>query len=373
MRLAVLLLALPLSAPAWAADDDEIDLLDDEIDLLEDSNEPDDEGRLEEGDVIEVQDDESELDALDLEGARDDDLLEGEPTDESAAGDSALIYREALAELESLDTDEQVIGWEHYLERYPNTEFRPRIERHIDELMEEIYGERIGTGPAGPRDADTQEIPFAQGLLLENINPRTSVQVGFEWGLPNYMNLYGGYERQIWREFSVHGGVRRRYTGWNIEAGVRYALVKSQRTQTLVTLIGDVHFNAEPAFLGVRPQIGIGKIFADKVHAQLQFGVDLETRDVTAPRLLYGANVTWLASENVALFAESSGNMKHMFFKEAEPFRFQVLSFGLKFYPSSSSIKHGDLEANVGASAPYASAYWMYHFGSIMGQLNYYH
>ena len=47
------------------------------------------------------------------------------------------------------------------------------------------------------------------------------------------------YEHGITREFSVHGGIRNRFLTWNAEFGARYAVIKSSRTQTLLTGILD--------------------------------------------------------------------------------------------------------------------------------------
>jgi hypothetical protein len=365
--------ALALAQDSEDEEEEEIDL-DDALDLLRDSNEGDEEGRLEEPDDLLFEDDEEPPDDLEpIEILDEEDLLEDDAEEEAVGGaDNAATYRAYQDKVRDLDADEEVIAWERYLAKYPDTEFRDRIQDRIDVLMEGIYGERIDSG-GRVVDADEQEIRFAQALLLENINPRTRLQVGFEWGLPDYMNLYGNYEYQLWREFSVHGGVRRRYTGWSVEAGVHWAFVKAQRTKTLVTLIGDLHFNAEPAFLGLRPQIAVGKIFGDVVHAQIQAGVDFESRDLEGFRVIGGANVTWLASKNVAIFVETNAHAKHLVWDEGNPFSFNIFSFGLKFFPTPGNVKSGDLEANVGASAPYGWNYWMYHFGSVMGQLNYYH
>lgn len=293
--------------------------------------------------------------------------------EEAVSGsDSADVYRAYQEEVAELGPEEQVRAWERYLERYPDTPFRARIERRIEELMDRIYGIRILDDEPAEQDALQTEILFAQGLLLENINPRTRIQAGFEYGLPTYLNLFVGYEHALWRELSVHGAIRNRYTGYNVEAGVSYALVKSLRTKTLVTAIADLHFNVDPAFLGIRPQIAAGKIFGERLHAQVQVGADFEARRFAALRLVGGANLTWMPAESVALFAETTFNMKGFTWTEGGLFRFNVVSFGLKFYPRIQGIDERGLEMNVGASAPYTSNYWMYHFGSVMGQVNYY-
>ena len=90
-------------------------------------------------------------------------------------------------------------------------------------------------------------------------------------------------------------------------------------------------------------------------------------------RVIGGANVTWMASENVGIFVESGVNLKNLFWKEGGAFAFNTASFGIKFMPKPGKLRTGDLDVNVGASAPAGTNYWMYHFGSIMGQANYYH
>ena len=71
-------------------------------------------------------------------------------------------------------------------------------------------------------------------------------------GLPNYINLLVDYEYPLRRELSVHGGLRKRYAGWSMEGGAKYSLVKSVRTKSLVTVLGDIRINTIPFFVGLR-------------------------------------------------------------------------------------------------------------------------
>ncbi len=329
-----------------------------------------------EGDLLD--DDESALDNIDdLDTLQEDapDLIE-EP-DGPTSDDDANTYRMAREEAEGLDPDEEQMVWEDYLLEYPNSAFKDRIERRIEELQRAQYqggGEGPGGGK-GPGNADSERINIAQALLLENIEPRTRIAAGFEWGLPDYLNFILDYEKAILPELSAHIGFHQRYTGPNIEGGVKYALIRSVRTQTLLTLLGDVRVNLGPAFVAIRPQVAFGKRIG-KVDLQVQLGPDLSPRRAVISeqeskgkldmRLVGGLNINYQASDQVALFLEAGMHMKN---SQSYAYRFNTATFGMKFYPN---VSKGRMEANLGASAPVAPNYWMYHYGSIMGQVNYY-
>ena len=201
------------------------------------------------------------------------------------------------------------------------------------------------------------------------------IQAGFEYGLPGFLNLFADYEQQLRRNLSVHGGVRGRYTGFRLEAGARYALIKSTRTQTVVTALGDIALNTDPAYPVFRPQLAAGHRFG-KLDAQIQAGTELDTRKGAGVRYIGGVNFTYKPSDRVAVFAESQMYMQNVTAqlssgKDNQFFRFNTVNFGLKFYPKIGSRPNA-AEVNVGASAPYTTNYWAYHFGSIMVQGNYY-
>jgi hypothetical protein len=382
--LATLILAV-LVGPARAQEDDDLDDLDDEIELGDapapkpapaEPAEPD-------SPPVDGDDEDEGLDDF-RDPDADDDLLGDEPVNPDS-GDSEAVFRAAQTRLQKLEADEELAGWEAYLEQYPNSAYRKRIETRMEELTDAIYENGAGpTGGTGPRvDALDAEIGFAQPMQLENIDPRSRIQIGFEWGLPSYVNLIGDVEYQLARTFSIHGGVRRRYLGWNVEAGARWALVKSTRTDTIVSLLADVRMNTIPAYPGLRPQLAIGKRFG-KVDAQIQGGVDFGYRTwltadgVTAasgfhPTIVGGANVFYAASERVGAFLETSTYMRHLSEDgafEGGMFRFNVVSFGLKFFPGNKPERNQ--EVNFGATVPYTVQYWQFHSGSVMGQYNYY-
>ena len=53
----------------------------------------------------------------------------------------------------------------------------------------------------------------------------------------------------------------------------------SRVTKTLLVLMYDFHFNMNPFFVGMRPQIGFGKKFG-KLDFQVQLGADFEVQSM---------------------------------------------------------------------------------------------
>lgn len=387
----LLALFIGLSPVALAGPDD-FEVEDDDDDFSfegeEEETAPD---RLETGDDLEVEEDEDALEEFvePEEGAQD--LLGEEPVARPvASGDTEADYRATEQRLARMPPDEQIIGWDQYLQQYPGTPFRSRIEARMAELEDEMYQRRRGgtgdaAGTAGV-DALSSEVDLAHAMQLGQLNTRTRLQAGFEWGLPDYINLFVDYEKAFTKRFSVHGGIRRRYSGFSLEVGPRIALVKSPRTQTIVSINPDIHFNTNPGFPAFSPNIAAGKRFG-RVDAQIHFTTDFELRSeeevgglstTTKLRTRYhgGASVFVSASDTVGFFAETYLNMRPVQADaafEGGLFRFNVVTFGMKFFPSLKS-RPGEMpvEANVGATVPYMQRYWQYHYGSVMGQVNYY-
>ncbi len=363
----------PASPPvvAQSDDDDEDDDWLDDDDAFGDEDEPEDVDRPDEPeDDLEGDDDLEDDDWVPSEDegeepAGDFDLLEGEEDEDvlqAEGADTAAIYRAALKEMKELPPEEELLAWEEYLRRYPNTRFREQIEARQEELNDIIYNTRIEVPGGQQEDARHAELDFATGVQIEPIDPRTRARVGVEWGFPSWGNLLAEYEHAITRQFSAHAGIRHRYSGWNLEAGTRYALVKSPRTNMLVTGLLDLHFNANPFFLGVRPQVAVGKRLdvAGGLDLQAQVGTDLEVRSPFSYRILAGINAFLRLSGTVGVFLESTVNMRPGP-EGAGPFAFNLLGVGMRFEPRK-------LPADIlfSASAPYYQNYWGYHYGSAM-------
>ncbi|MFK7928491.1 MAG: hypothetical protein AB8H79_09890 [Myxococcota bacterium] len=383
----LLSLLLAVSAPAFAAgpDDtsDEEDVDAEETEEEKKEREALEKARLETGDDVDFLDDEDELDKIDVgsddeDGDEDDegDLL-GDAIDkdkiDQEGQDNSKLYREAVEDFGELAPDEEMLAWDRYLKDYPESLYKDRIESRQDDLEEMLYRERKSTEDDKRLDADQREVPISQGLLIENINPRTKILTGLEWGLPSYINLMADYEHAITREFSVHGGIRNRFQTWNLEFGARYAIVKSSRTQTLVTGILDFRGSLGPAYLAVRPQVAFGQRVGETLDFQVQVGIDQEMRGGSQLRVVGGGNVTARVDERVAVFLETNYNAKGFADDQVEGlYTFPVASFGIKLYPEIGGVDPGDFEINLGASIPYATRYYRWHEGSIMGQINLY-
>ena len=344
---AVVVLLTALSGPAWAADPD-----------------PDDVPGKDE-------DDDTKADDTKVEETGED-LLNGEDTTahQGTGQDTEQIYRDEVEQLKDFAPDEELAEWEAYLEKYPDSLFKERIKKRQEELEDAMY---VRHGGDDGKDAQDDEIDLAVPLQLDNINPRRMMQAGFEWGLPDYINIFVDYDHPFRRDLSAHFGVRHRYTGWRLETGVKYAFIKSTRTQTIGALLFDLHLNTLPAYPVLRPQLAIGHKFGTILDAQAQAGVEIDTRGRAGVRPIGGVNLTFNASETVKIFVESAVYMQSLSSPKGSLFyRFNTVNFGMKFLPSGKGIEPGQIEVNLGASAPYTSNYWSFHYGSIMGQVNYY-
>jgi hypothetical protein len=376
-RYSLMILSLLMAFPAMAQDDDG-DLFGEDPEEEEDDGVPipsvdddDDFGEVDDSDLdssIDQLDDlvgtEAETVQINLGLGDDDDDPEG-PL--APGQDSATIYRQQLAQLEGLGADEEGMAWEEYLQTYPASVFRKQIEDRMAEISMSMYG----GGQSEKVDERNKEMHFSQPMLMESIDPRTKLRAGFEWGFPDWINLVLDYEQQLQRQLSVHGGIQHRYTGWSLEGGARYALIKSTRTNMIVTAIGDVHINVNPVAPGFRPVLAAGKrldLPGDvMVDIQAQAGMDMMLYSTGfSPRMLWGLNTTVAPSDTISIFLETTSYAKDLFWDEGNAFRFNQFSFGLRVKGK------GNTTSGAGASVPVSTNYWKYHYGSVIGDFNYY-
>ena len=377
IRIPLILASLLLSAPALAQDDDDDWLFEDDDTDLEDEDEGDGD---EEEDWMEDFGDEDEGDPT----FEDEDDIFGEDEIERAVegGDTAEIYRDYIEEVRGLPADEEALAWERYLKTYPNTSYRSRIDARLTDLEREMFEDTELDRPGSSVDAGRKELNFAQPMSLENIDPISKFRVGFGMGLPSYVNLILDFEYQIFRELSAHVGVQGRETaGASIELGSRYALVKSARTKTLVTVIGDVRLGTNPFYPALRPQLAVGQqigIGEARLDIQLQGGTDITfipdvSGDAVAePRLVGGGNITLVPADRVRVFMEGRAYMKDFGF-EGGAFAFNQVTFGLKIMGAPDpQTGAAPFEAGFAAVAPFQARYWGFHQGAIAGDLNYY-
>lgn len=378
LHLAVFSFGLCLSPLAWAQDeeDDDIDLDDfgeddddddlgvkrideDDAELADPDDIPLDEGPLEVGPELDLDDDLDELG---------DDEISTEGQDNSA------IYRKAVEQAKELRPEEELLHWERYLNKYPNTLFRDRIDQRVNELGDAAYDERIDRPGDGYEDAKDREIHFAQPILLENPDPRSRLRVAGEMGFPDYLGVVVDFEYAFLRQASAHVAARSRYTGFSVETGAKYALIKSARTNTLLTGLFDLHINLDPdAYLGLRPQIAFGQrleVLGRPLDLQVQTGLELEARSTPGVRYIGGVNASYQVTDVVSVFAEGSYNLKasKLDLTSAGPFAFNVLTFGMRFSPAQAKF----VTVNLNANAPVSYNYWSYHTGAVQVEGNLY-
>ena len=307
------------AAPAFAGDDDDPFELDEE----DDDDKDDDKGKkggidadipapVDPDDLQEDPDDDAPVKPIDPDSQIrfDDDEFEEdlESATRSVGEDDSKIYRDAAAKMEGLSADEEALAWERYLKKYPNSLFKSRIDARMEELNQSMYDENLGSSSEGGLlDAGKAEIKFAQPIMLDSIDPRTRLRLSAGFGVPAYPYGLLDYEHQILRQLSVHGGVARRYTGASVEIGGKYALIKSARTNTLLTGMVDFRMNVSPVvFPALKPVIGFGKRFdvLEGLDVDVQAGSDLSFYGGGfSPRLVGGLNVTLMPTETVPIGA----------------------------------------------------------------------
>jgi hypothetical protein len=371
----------PVFVPTAMAQDDEDDWLDDfeeeedngegvdresegdsEIDMDEDVESIEEEVSGEEGEA------EDEADFLDDESDIAADEIGGEGVD------SAKLYRGSLNRVREMGYEEELINWERYLEKYPNTLFRQHINERMEALTSEAYGERIEGLDTKIEDAGRRELDFAVPMHLESIDPRSRLRFGFEMGFPDHITFKADYEKQILREFSTHAAIQGRYMGLAAIAGGKYAVIKSARTGTLLTGMLDLMLNdlttsaaGTSAYVSVRPILAFGQRFdvADGLDFQVQAGAEIELRG----RVIYtgGFNTFVRLNDRVGAFIETSTNMKKGLSEDGsnnKPFAFNVFTVGMRFQPGAGDITRIAFNTNV----PYFNNYWGHHFGAIQGE-----
>ena len=345
----------PLPAPD---DGDEADEAGDEDDMPEDTNWTFDPTENQ----FEFDDDEFEEDAANA----------GQKPGE----DTSAIYRDQIAKAESMDPDEESLAWERYLKKYPSSLFRARIEERMEQLANSMYDERLGaSSEGGSMDAGYGEIRFAQPVTLESIDPRSRIHGGLEWGFPEWFNVFADVEYAILRNLSVHGALRKRFSGFSVETGARYALIKSSRTNTLLTGILDLRLGMNPVFPAIRPAVGFGQRFdvLEGLDVQAQLGEDLAFYNTGfSPRTTGGLNVTLAAAPIVRIYGEAAFYMKDLFNPDIGSFRFNTVTFGIKFVARKGQ-KTDIADVGIGATVPWSTNYWGYHFGSFAADVNYYY
>ena len=396
MTLSALALLLLTTAPSSAQDmddfidDDEIDFEDEVPSEPEARSEAAEASKDDEQERPELFDDETDED-LNFE---DDVLEEGEEALEDDGGldlddevvrrkegeDDADIFRAQQQSVQDFPPDEEVMSWEAYLETYPASVFRERIDERITELMKLQQRARIDI--ADDRvDAQDQEIVLVQALGFSNVNPRTRATVGIDFGIPNFVGGQFDFEYAFMREFSAHAGVNRKFSGWGLDVGARWAFVKSTKAQLVSSLSLDTRVGLPGGISSVHarflPAWSIGKRFGS-VQLLAQLGADIETRPGATVGVFGGMHVTYRAAPTVGIFVETNAYLRNL--GRVVPlegggagiFTFDQIGFGLKFYPGMRNRNDDPLELTAGANMPFYRNYLGYYEGAVSAQAVFY-
>lgn len=300
-----------------------------------------------------------------------DDEVQGAVKPRGPGEDNADLYRKQQQKVKDVTAVEEAFAWEGYLKRYPQSLFKDRIQSRMDDLEAETYRERVPGSDRGAtlEDAAQRELNFAQPIQFASVDPRSRVRAGVELGIPNWFAPRFDFEYAVKRELSVHGGISRELTNSALNAGAKYALVKSARTGTVVTGGADVRLYTSPSFLGLHPWVGAGQRFdvLGGLDVQGSLGVDAEVRDTFALRYEANAGAALQASPIVSAFVETSTDTKYLKNDAVDPFRFMVASFGMKFQAVKPKNAEGDgrLDVHLAANIPYAYKYWGFYEGAV--------
>lgn len=391
------ILALLASGPALAApkgsdkNDDEEDYSEDPIPDAGDFDEEEEDDspaptRLDEDDKA---DDLEEPEDLDFSDEEEEDLDFRDEEDQETVKprgpgeDTAQIYRDTQKRLNEATPDEELIAWESYLKKYPKSLFRERVETRMEELSAELFGERVPGSDRGARreDAADRELNFTSPLQFTSADPRTRIGGSAEIGIPNWFAPHLDAEFQLLRNFSMHAGIDQDVTGAAIVLGGKYGVIKSARTNTVVSGALDFKLNTGPTFPVLRPSILAGQKLdvLEGLFLQAEVGIDAELRSPAGLRFFYGLNAELRANEVVYAFLETSGTFKYLGAPDVNPFQFLVASFGMKFVPSKGGFptvlanKTGLFVTHdkkpivivLGANIPYSNKYWGFYRGSV--------
>ncbi len=302
-----------------------------------------------------------------------------------AGEDTAELYRAAQDKAKSLSEIDEISLWEGYLKKYPNALFKQRIEQRLDDLERGLYAARTPGLTGGPTavDAGRRELNFAVPIQFTNMDPRTRARAVVELGIPNWSTLNLEAEYALRRELSVRASMAKDLTNRAVSAGVKYAVVKSARTGSLVSAGADLKAFTDPGFFGVHPWVGGGQRFdvLGGLDVQGSVGSDLEFRAPFGPRLEANLAAELQASPVVGIFLETSNDLKPWSYDarvvmpdgtlqestEHKQMRFLVGTFGMRFMAVKPKDDTGRGRVNVAlaANVPYSANYWGFYEGAV--------
>ncbi len=313
-----------------------------------------------------------ETEASGGESAPDDEPFTIDDEADDADSEATAAYRALLNRLLEAEPEERMAAWEAYLQEHPDTPFREQVRKHIAEAEAELYGEGIRRGDDGP--VDKRAIPFPETLVVDNPNPSTRFRGGFEFGLPEWINVFADAEYAVGRQFSGHLGMRKRSTGWTLEMGPRLAVVKIPEPGVVLTVAGDLQVGVDPAILGLRPMFLAALRPVDRLFVEAMVGPSWElNQGVWSPRLRTGGYLGFRAAEPVALYVEGATESKFFGWPGGD-LQFHTVGFGMRFYPVKQAERPDPADVVLGAAVPayYNYPNYLFHQGAASVQASAY-
>jgi len=300
--------------------------------------------------------------------------------------DTAELYRAQQQKNRDLNAEDELLAWERYLEKYPKSLFRDRIDARMEDLSANLFRERVPGSDKGAvkKDAALSELNFSRPQQWASVDPRSRLTAGVELGIPDWFAPKLTYEHAFSRELSVTAGMQQDLVNYALLGGVKYAVLKSARTGTIVTAGTDFKLYTDPSFPDLHPWIGAGQRFPVLfgLDVQAQVGADLEIRSPFATRYEAGLAAELRASEVVSAFVETSMDVKYpggvpYSFTGADGqtstmstesgSRFVVATFGLRFQAAKPKNADGDgrIDVGLGANVPASANYWGFYNGAV--------
>ncbi len=295
--------------------------------------------------------------------------------------DTADLYRKQQEKARDMTPEEELLAWERYLEKYPSSLFKERIEARVEDLSASLFRERVPGSDKGAthKDAALRELNFSRPVQWASLDPRSRVTAGVELGLPDWFAPRADYEHALKRNFSFHVGAQKELANFALAGGAKYALLKSARTGTIVTGGADLKLYTSPAFVDLHPWVGVGQRIdvLEGLDLQAQVGMDIEARSPFSPRYEAGFAAELRATSVVSAFVETSADFKYpggipyegtggADMTTPSGYRFVVATFGLRFQAAKPRNDDGDgrLDVGLGANLPASANYWGFYQGA---------